>query len=151
MSTVQSLCSAVCQILCALTSRLFGGLSVYETSFRPWFADLDIILSPSGTVNRNVGDTLDLALHIDSSDATKVSWTKVKAFNARRAKTREKSWRSAHTADVLLFGQDNVKLNKEPSFSKVSFSDSGRYECDVTMGLLSQKATFELAVEGKCG
>lgn len=94
---------------------------------------------------------MDLALHIDSSDATKVSWTKVKAFNARRVKTREKSWWSTHTADVLLFGQDNVKLNKEPNFSKVSFSDSGRYECDVTMGLLSQKATFELVVEGKCG
>lgn len=80
---------------------------------------LDIILSPSGTVIRNVGDTLDLALHIDSSDATKVSWTK-----------------------------DNMKLDKEPNFPKVSFSDSGRYECEVTMGFLSQKATFQLVVQG---
>lgn len=89
-------------------------------------------------------------MRIDSSDATKVSWTKVKAFYVTQVKTKEKSWWSTHTTDVLLFGQDNVKLNKEPNFSKVSYSDSGRYECDVTMGLLGQKASFELVVEGKC-
>lgn len=145
-----SLCSAVCQILCMLTSKLFWGLSVLWNIVSPWFADLDVILSPSGTVIRNFGDTLDLSLRIDSSDATKVSWTKVKAFYVTQVKTKEKSWWSTHTTDVLLFGQDNVKLNKEPNFSKVSYSDSGRYECDVTMGLLGQKASFELVVEGKC-
>lgn len=56
---------------------------------------------------------------------------------------------ATHTTDVLLFGQDNVKLNKEPKFTKVTYSDSGRYECDVTMGLLNQKASFELVVEGE--
>ncbi len=45
--------------------------------------------------------------------------------------------------------QDNVKLEKEPKFAKVNYSDSGRYECEVTMGLLSRKAAFELIVEGK--
>ncbi|NP_001092127.1 neurolin-b precursor [Takifugu rubripes] len=80
---------------------------------------LDVILSPSGTVVKNAGETLDLGLHIDSSEATKVSWTK-----------------------------DNFKLNKEPKFTKVAYSDAGRYECDVTMGLLNQKASFELVVEG---
>uniref|UniRef100_H2SSX6 Activated leukocyte cell adhesion molecule b n=1 Tax=Takifugu rubripes TaxID=31033 RepID=H2SSX6_TAKRU len=80
---------------------------------------LDVILSPSGTVVKNAGETLDLGLHIDSSEATKVSWTK-----------------------------DNFKLNKEPKFTKVTYSDAGRYECDVTMGLLNQKASFELVVEG---
>lgn len=32
---------------------------------------------------------------------------------------------------------------------KVTYSDSGKYECDVTMGPLSRKALFELVVEGK--
>ncbi|CAG08893.1 unnamed protein product [Tetraodon nigroviridis] len=80
---------------------------------------LNIILSPSGTVIRSPGDSLDPNLHIDSSDTTEVLWTK-----------------------------DNVKLNKELNISKVSYSDSGRYECEVTMGLLRQKASFELVVEG---
>lgn len=35
-------------------------------------------------------------------------------------------------------------------FTKVAYSDSGRYECDVTMGPLSRKASFKLVVEGKC-
>lgn len=56
---------------------------------------------------------------------------------------------ATHTTDVLLFGQNNFKLNKEPKFTKVTYSDSGRYECDVTMGLLNQKASFELVVEGE--
>lgn len=56
---------------------------------------------------------------------------------------------ATHTTDVLLFGQDNFKLNKEPKFTKVTYSDAGRYECDVTMGLLNQKASFELVVEGE--
>lgn len=50
---------------------------------------------------------------------------------------------------MLLFGQNNFKLNKEPKFTKVTYSDSGRYECNVTMGLLNQKASFELVVEGE--
>ena len=62
------------------------------------------------------------------------------------------------TSECLLFSvlifffqsnQDNVKLDKEPKFTKVIFSESGRYECEVTMGLLSRKASFELVVEGK--
>lgn len=62
---------------------------------------------------------------------------------------RQKRRCGTHTTFGRLFGQDNVKLNKEPKFTKVAFSDSGRYECDVTMGLLGQKASFELVVEGK--
>lgn len=80
---------------------------------------LDINLSPSGNIVKSVGETLDLTLQIDASGESKVSWTK-----------------------------DNIKLDKEPAFPKVTYSDSGRYECHVTMGLLSQKASFELAVEG---
>ncbi|KAM6988693.1 CD166 antigen homolog A-like isoform 2-T2 [Tautogolabrus adspersus] len=80
---------------------------------------LDINLSPSGDIVRSAGGTLDLNLEIDASGDTKVSWTK-----------------------------DNVKLDKEPKFSKVTYADSGRYECEVTLGLLSRKASFELAVKG---
>lgn len=80
---------------------------------------LDINLSPSGNIVKSVGETLDLTLQIDASGESKVSWTK-----------------------------DNIKLDKEPAFPKVTYSDSGRYECNVMMGLLSQKASFELVVKG---
>lgn len=80
---------------------------------------LDINLSPSGNIVKSAGETLEVTLRADASGETKVSWTK-----------------------------DNVKLDKEPKFPKVTYSDSGRYECDVTMGLLSRKASFELVVEG---
>lgn len=54
------------------------------------------------------------------------------------------------SADILFqSNQDNVKLDKEPKFTKVIFSESGHYECEVTMGLLSRKASFKLVVEGK--
>lgn len=46
------------------------------------------------------------------------------------------------------FNQDNVKLDKEPTFKKLTYADSGLYECEVTMGPLSRKASFELVVEG---
>lgn len=149
---------ALCQLCshCVAPDSLYANkrtvwrpISSLKDFLLPWFADLDVILSLSGTVIRNAGDTLDFSLRIDSSDATKVSWTKVKAFNMKQVKTREKSWLSTHATHVLFFVQDNVKLNKEPNFSKVSYSNSGRYECDVTMGLLGQKASFELVVEGK--
>lgn len=80
---------------------------------------LDINLSPSGNIVKSVGESLDLTLQIDASGESKVSWTK-----------------------------DNIKLDKEPTFTKVTYSDSGRYECDVTMGLLSRKTSFELFVRG---
>ncbi|XP_045930307.1 CD166 antigen homolog A-like [Micropterus dolomieu] len=80
---------------------------------------LDINLSPSGNIIKNAGEALDVTLHIDASGESKVSWTK-----------------------------DNVKLDKVPRFTKVTYSDSGLYECEVTVGLLSRKAAFDLVVEG---
>ncbi|XP_068601858.1 CD166 antigen homolog [Brachionichthys hirsutus] len=82
---------------------------------------LDMSLSPSGKVIKSLGETnsLEINLQINSSAKATISWTK-----------------------------DNIKLEKEPKFTKLSFSDSGLYECDVTMGLLSRKAFFELVVEG---
>ncbi|KAM4565846.1 CD166 antigen homolog A-like isoform 2-T2 [Odontesthes bonariensis] len=80
---------------------------------------LDINLSPAGRIGKPAGDPLDLTLQIDSSAKSKVSWTK-----------------------------DYAKLDKEPKFTKLAYSDSGFYECEVTMGPLSRKAFFELVVEG---
>ncbi|KAL3057496.1 hypothetical protein OYC64_007881 [Pagothenia borchgrevinki] len=80
---------------------------------------LDINLSPSGNIVKSAGEALHPNLKIDSSGDTKVSWTK-----------------------------NNVKLDKEPKFAKLTFADSGRYECEVTLGLLNQKASLELTVEG---
>ncbi|XP_008289743.1 CD166 antigen homolog [Stegastes partitus] len=80
---------------------------------------LDINLSPSGNIVERVGEALDLTLQIDSSGESKVFWTK-----------------------------DNIMLDKEPKFAALTYSDSGSYECEVTMGLLSRKASFDLIVEG---
>ncbi|XP_061638730.1 CD166 antigen homolog A-like isoform X1 [Phyllopteryx taeniolatus] len=80
---------------------------------------LDINLSPSGNVVKTAGEALELSFQIDSSGDSKVSWTK-----------------------------DNVKMQKEPKFNKLKFSDSGRYESEVKMGALSKKAFFDLVVEG---
>ncbi|XP_063763577.1 CD166 antigen homolog isoform X2 [Eleginops maclovinus] len=80
---------------------------------------LDINLSPSGNIVKSAGEALHPNLQIDSSGDTKVSWTK-----------------------------DDVKLEKEPKFAKLTFADSGLYECEVTLGLLNQKAFIELTVEG---
>ncbi|XP_019729860.1 activated leukocyte cell adhesion molecule b isoform X1 [Hippocampus comes] len=80
---------------------------------------LDIELSPTGSVVKAAGEALELSFQIDSSGQSKVSWTK-----------------------------DNVKLDKEPEFTELKYSDSGRYESDVKMGALSKKVFFDLVVEG---
>ncbi|XP_077422536.1 CD166 antigen homolog A-like isoform X2 [Vanacampus margaritifer] len=80
---------------------------------------LDINLSPTGNVVKRAGEALELSFQIDSSGESKVSWTK-----------------------------DNVKLDKEPKFNKLKYSDSGRYESEVKMGAMSKKESFDLVVEG---
>lgn len=134
---------------------MFRPLSALWTIFSPslpLFLDLDINLSPSGTIVKKARETLDLTLQIDASEDSKVSWTKVKAiFLNNKAEINNDKWvLVVLSADILFqLNQDNVKLDKEPKFTKVIFSESGRYECEVTMGLLSRKASFELVVEGK--
>ncbi|KAK2847406.1 hypothetical protein Q5P01_010405 [Channa striata] len=80
---------------------------------------LDINLNLSGNIVKSVGEALELNLQTHASGEVKVSWTK-----------------------------DNVKLDKQPKFTKLTFSDSGHYVCKVTMGLMSQSASFDLLVEG---
>lgn len=45
--------------------------------------------------------------------------------------------------------QNNVKLSGKPKFDRLKYSDSGVYECQVTMAGLVKKASFELNVQGK--
>ncbi|CAN9510960.1 unnamed protein product [Ophioblennius macclurei] len=80
---------------------------------------LDINFSPSGSIVKRAGESLPLTLNIYSSGKAKVSWTK-----------------------------DEVEMEKEPNLNKLTYSQSGVYECEVTMGPLSRKASFELIVEG---
>ncbi|XP_057695957.1 CD166 antigen homolog A-like isoform X1 [Corythoichthys intestinalis] len=80
---------------------------------------LDINLNPSGKIIKTAGEALELSFQIDSSGESKVSWTK-----------------------------DNVKMDKEPTFNKLQYSDSGHYESEVKMGALTEKASFDLIVEG---
>ncbi|XP_020784396.1 CD166 antigen homolog A-like [Boleophthalmus pectinirostris] len=80
---------------------------------------LDINLSPTGSVEKNAGDALPVNLKVDASGEYKVLWTK-----------------------------DKVKLDQEPTFTKLTYSDTGLYECEVTMGALTEKVSFELIVQG---
>lgn len=80
---------------------------------------LDINLSPSGSVEKNIGEALAINLNIDASGEYKVSWTK-----------------------------NNDKWDKQPTFTQLTYSDAGFYECEVTMGELNEKASFELVVQG---
>lgn len=80
---------------------------------------LDISMDPSGEVMKSAGESLTLNLEIEASGEPKVSWTK-----------------------------DQKKLDKQPTFDKLTYSDNGRYECEVSMGALIQTSSFELVVKG---
>ncbi|XP_062329204.1 CD166 antigen homolog isoform X2 [Osmerus eperlanus] len=80
---------------------------------------LDMSLSPSGKVVKSAGESLSLTLQTDASGEPKVSWTK-----------------------------DHKKLDKQPKFDKLTYSDSGLYECEVAIGTLVKKDSFEVVVEG---
>lgn len=41
------------------------------------------------------------------------------------------------------------KAAKEPAFSKLTFGDSGLYECEVSIPGLVRRQSFELFVEGR--
>uniref|UniRef100_A0A6Q2ZKU6 Ig-like domain-containing protein n=1 Tax=Esox lucius TaxID=8010 RepID=A0A6Q2ZKU6_ESOLU len=81
---------------------------------------LDMSLSPYGKVTKSAGEGLAIHLQTDASGKLDlVTWTK-----------------------------DNSKLDKQPKFNKLTYTDSGKYEVVVTMGTLIKKASFELIVEG---
>lgn len=48
-----------------------------------------------------------------------------------------------------MFFQDNGKLDKQPVFHQLKYSDSGFYVCEVSMGMgIKQTRSFQLVVEG---
>ncbi|CAL8362619.1 unnamed protein product [Merluccius merluccius] len=82
---------------------------------------LNVELSPSAQLVKKAGESLAVALNVESSGEYKVSWTKDNSV---------------------------VKMDKEPVFNNLTYGDSGRYECQVTMGPLRHTASFQLIVEG---
>nr|XP_023678508.1 CD166 antigen homolog A-like [Paramormyrops kingsleyae] len=82
---------------------------------------LDVSLSPSGTIIKNIGESLEVVIQKNASDEIRVSWTK-----------------------------DNGKLDKKPVFLHLKYSDSGFYVCEVSTGMgIKQSRSFQLVVEGK--
>uniref|UniRef100_A0A8D2ZPE3 Activated leukocyte cell adhesion molecule a n=1 Tax=Scophthalmus maximus TaxID=52904 RepID=A0A8D2ZPE3_SCOMX len=80
---------------------------------------LDLSLSPTGKVVKTVGDTLPVKMEKNSSGDAKVSWTK------------------------------NGKASTVPEFSKLTYADTGVYLCEVSMGGLTRRQSFQLVVEGR--
>lgn len=80
---------------------------------------LDVSLSPKGNVVKQVGESLVVSLEKNSSAEAKVTWTKNK-----------------RTVDKL------------PSFSNLTYSDAGLYECDVSIEGIRRTFFFKLTVEG---
>uniref|UniRef100_A0A3P8WHH5 Activated leukocyte cell adhesion molecule b n=1 Tax=Cynoglossus semilaevis TaxID=244447 RepID=A0A3P8WHH5_CYNSE len=81
---------------------------------------LDVSLVPSGTVEKREDEWFNYTVQIVSAEPDySVSWYK-----------------------------DNVMLDTEPNFPKLSFSDAGHYECVVTMGQLTRKSSSVLQVKG---
>ncbi|XP_041924142.1 CD166 antigen homolog [Alosa sapidissima] len=80
---------------------------------------LDVALSPSGKLVKAAGEPLPITLEKDASGKVTVAWTK-----------------------------NNASLTEEPQFERLKYSDSGLYECKVSMGDLVSTHSFELLVEG---
>uniref|UniRef100_A0A672S1C2 CD166 antigen homolog A-like n=1 Tax=Sinocyclocheilus grahami TaxID=75366 RepID=A0A672S1C2_SINGR len=80
---------------------------------------LDVVLSTTGKIVKNPGESLEVTVDVNASGAAQTSWKK-----------------------------GNAKLNSLPKFDKLTYSDSGMYECVVSMAGLKETRTFELVVEG---
>lgn len=93
---------------------------------------------------------MNLSLQIDSSGKAEVSWTKVEAIFYITKLQSLGFVLVIDSADILLdLFQNNAKLGKQPNFTKLGYSDSGRYEWTVRVGHITRTASFDLTVEGK--
>ncbi|CAJ1064519.1 CD166 antigen homolog A [Xyrichtys novacula] len=80
---------------------------------------LDLSLSPTGKIVKTIGEPLTVKMEKNASGEAKVSWTK------------------------------NGKPETEPNLSKLAYADAGVYVCELSMGGLTRRQSFELGVEGK--
>uniref|UniRef100_A0A8C2FMD5 Activated leukocyte cell adhesion molecule b n=1 Tax=Cyprinus carpio TaxID=7962 RepID=A0A8C2FMD5_CYPCA len=80
---------------------------------------LDVVFSSTGKIVKKLGESLEMNVDVKASGAPQTSWKK-----------------------------GNAKLNSQPKFDKLMYSDSGVYECVVSMAGLKKTHTFELVVEG---
>ncbi|KAM4619947.1 CD166 antigen homolog A [Polymixia lowei] len=81
---------------------------------------LDLSLSPTGKVLKNLGDPLVVKMENNASADAKVSWTK-----------------------------DGTVVKAPGSFDQLKYEDAGVYMCEVTMASLKRSQSFELVVEGR--
>ncbi|RXN29721.1 CD166 antigen -like protein [Labeo rohita] len=81
--------------------------------------DLDVVLSTTGKIVKKLGESFETTIDVKASGAAQTSWKK-----------------------------GNTKLNSLPKFDKLTYSDSGMYECIVSMTGLKETRTFQLVVEG---
>ncbi|KAG9351538.1 hypothetical protein JZ751_022789 [Albula glossodonta] len=80
---------------------------------------LDVSLDPSGKIVKTVGEKLLLMVQKNGSEEVKVSWTK-----------------------------DNGKLDKQPRFDNLTYSDAGYYVVDFSVAGINQSKVFQLVVQG---
>ncbi|XP_050985925.1 activated leukocyte cell adhesion molecule b isoform X2 [Labeo rohita] len=80
---------------------------------------LDVVLSTTGKIVKKLGESFEMTIDVKASGAAQTSWKK-----------------------------GNTKLNSLPKFDKLTYSDSGMYECIVSMTGLKETRTFQLVVEG---
>ncbi|XP_077064754.1 activated leukocyte cell adhesion molecule b isoform X2 [Siphateles boraxobius] len=80
---------------------------------------LDVNLSNTGQIFKGVDMRFEMTIDVKASGTPQTSWRK-----------------------------DNTKLDGLPKFDKLKYSDSGVYECVVSMAGLKKTRTFELIVQG---
>ncbi|GAA6106362.1 activated leukocyte cell adhesion molecule b isoform X2 [Tachysurus ichikawai] len=90
-----------------------------EGSARFTVVYLDITNVTKGKIVKLLSESFEATLDVNPSERTQVSWSK-----------------------------DNVKLSGKPKFDKLKYSDTGVYECVVSLEGIVKKASFELSVRG---
>lgn len=81
---------------------------------------LDLSVIPSGSILRNLGDNLVVLVEKNASGEAVVTWTK-----------------------------DQQKLDKQPSFTALTYADAGQYMLEVSVAGIMRSHAFQLDVQGK--
>ncbi|XP_067221090.1 activated leukocyte cell adhesion molecule b isoform X2 [Chanodichthys erythropterus] len=80
---------------------------------------LDVALSTAGRISKRLGESFEVTVDVKASGTPQTSWRK-----------------------------GNKDLNRLLKFDKLKYSDSGVYECVVSMASIKKTQTFELIVQG---